>query len=98
MRHSRAVSFAEQINDEHLYDPRDVQRFNDADEYATMFIQHGQLGATFDEQRALHVWNASLTWRKEQRVYGRVSQRSVRVNIHLLVYRHFSPRVSCQLF
>lgn len=35
-----------------------------------MFIQHGQFQATFDEDRALRIFDASMSWRKEKNVYG----------------------------
>jgi hypothetical protein len=38
-----------------------------------MFIQHGQFGTSFDEDRALRIFNASMTWRKEHDVYGIIS-------------------------
>lgn len=61
-----------EINEGQLYDSRDIQRFNEIDEYALMFVQHGQLGTTFDETRALRVFNASMIWRRANRVYGKV--------------------------
>ncbi|CAF0777273.1 unnamed protein product [Adineta ricciae] len=61
--------FEKQIDEGQLYDPRDLQRFNEIDEYTMMFIRHGQFGATFDEDRAMSVFNASLSWRKEHHVY-----------------------------
>ncbi len=36
-----------------------------------MFIQHGQFGANFDQERALRVFNGSLSWRKRHHVYGK---------------------------
>jgi hypothetical protein len=36
-----------------------------------MFIQHGQFGASFDQDRALRVFNGSLSWRKRHHVYGK---------------------------
>ncbi len=35
-----------------------------------MFIQHGQFSSNFDEERALRIFNASMSWRKEHNVYG----------------------------
>jgi len=35
-----------------------------------MFIQHGQFGSTFDEDRALRIFNGAMSWRKEHNVYG----------------------------
>jgi hypothetical protein len=35
-----------------------------------MFIQHGQFGTSFDQERALRVFNGSLSWRKRHNVYG----------------------------
>ena len=36
-----------------------------------MFIQHGQFGKTFDQERALRVFDGSLSWRKRHNVYGK---------------------------
>ncbi|CAF1295579.1 unnamed protein product [Adineta steineri] len=63
-------NFEKQINEGQDYDPRDLQRFNEIDEFTTMFIQHGQFGSNFDEDRALKIFNASMSWRKEHSVYG----------------------------
>lgn len=62
----------EQITEGQKYDPRDLQRFNEIDEYTLMFIQHGQFSPEFDEDRALRIFNASMSWRKEHNVYGRI--------------------------
>lgn len=35
-----------------------------------MFIQHGQFGAEFDQERALHVFDTAMTWRKAHNAYG----------------------------
>ncbi|CAF4050655.1 unnamed protein product [Rotaria sp. Silwood2] len=61
--------FEKEIYEDELYDPRDIQRFNEIDEYTLMFIQHGQFGPNFDEDRALRVFNASMSWRKKHNVY-----------------------------
>ena len=70
----------EQIDEGQKYDPRDVRRFNEVDEYTTMFIQHGQFGTSFDEDRGLRIFNLAMSWRKENNVYGtdfiRLSNRS----------------------
>lgn len=71
-----SLSRLEQIEEGQLYDPRDLQRFNEIDEYTMMFIRHGQFGATFDEDRAMSVFNASLSWRKEHHVYGKETWKS----------------------
>jgi hypothetical protein len=63
----------EQINEGQEYDPRDIQRFNEIDDYTLMFIQHGQFGTSFDEDRALRIFNASMSWRKKHNVYGSIS-------------------------
>jgi len=65
--------FLEQISEGQEYDPRDIQRFNDIDEYTLMFIQHGQFNPTFDEDRALRIFDASMKWRKTHHVYGKNS-------------------------
>jgi hypothetical protein len=36
-----------------------------------MFIQHGQFGATFDQDRALRVFNGAMSWRKTNQVFGK---------------------------
>jgi hypothetical protein len=35
-----------------------------------MFIQHGQFGTSFNQDRALRIFNASMRWRKNNNVYG----------------------------
>jgi hypothetical protein len=35
-----------------------------------MFIQHGQFGLSFDEDRALRIFNSAMNWRKKHNVYG----------------------------
>lgn len=60
----------EQISEGQRYDPRDIRRFNEIDEYTTMFIQHGQFSANFDEDRACRIFHAAMSWRKENKVYG----------------------------
>jgi len=44
-------NLAKQITEGQEYDPRDITRFNEVDEYATLFIQHSQYGKTFDEKK-----------------------------------------------
>ncbi len=61
----------ENISEGQEYDPKDIQRFNEVDEYTLMFIQHGQFGTSFDQERALRVFNGSMTWRKQNNVYGK---------------------------
>lgn len=61
----------EQISEGHEYDERDIKRFNEIDEYTLMFIQHGQFGKTFDEKHALHHFHEAMTWRKQNKVYGK---------------------------
>ncbi|CAM4800151.1 unnamed protein product [Rotaria magnacalcarata] len=61
--------FQKQISDGQQYDRRDIQRFNHIDEYTLMFIQHGQFGTTFDKNRAFHIFDAAMTWRKTNNVY-----------------------------
>ncbi len=61
----------EQISEGQEYDPRDIQRFNEADGYTLMFIQHGQYGKTFDEKNALRHFHESMIWRKQKNVYGK---------------------------
>jgi hypothetical protein len=68
----------EQINEGQEYDSRDIQRFNEIDEYTLMFIQHGQFGQSFDEDRALRIFNASMSWRKKHNIYG--------INIELILF------------
>ena len=60
----------EQISQGQLYDARDIQRFNEIDAYTLMFIQHGQLGSSFDQDRALSVFDGSMSWRKRHDVHG----------------------------
>ncbi|CAF1035704.1 unnamed protein product, partial [Didymodactylos carnosus] len=51
------------------YDHRDIQRFNEIDDYTNMFIQHAQFSEKFNEQRALEVFNLAMIWRKNNSVY-----------------------------
>jgi len=59
-----------------------------------MFIQHGQFSSSFDEERALRIFNASMSWRKQNNVYGinfdknRTKNRLINIFI-LFFYRHF---------
>jgi hypothetical protein len=61
----------EELADGKEFDIRDIERFSRVDEYATMFIQHGQFGTDFNQERALRVFQAAMSWRNTQRVYGR---------------------------
>ncbi len=61
----------EQISEGQAYDARDIQRFNEVDQYTLMFIQHGQFGTSFNQDRALRIFDESLSWRKKQNVYGK---------------------------
>ncbi|CAF4688149.1 unnamed protein product [Rotaria sp. Silwood1] len=61
--------FEKEINEDERYDPRDIQRFNEIDEYTLMFIQHAQFGPNFNEDLAFRVFNASMSWRKKHNVY-----------------------------
>ncbi|CAF3610991.1 unnamed protein product [Rotaria sordida] len=61
--------FEKEINENELYDPHDIQRFNEVDEYTLMYIQHGQFGPDFDADRALQIFNISMSWRKSHNVY-----------------------------
>lgn len=63
----------EEIAEGQLYDARDLERFNTNDAYTLMFIQHGQFGTTFNEGRALHCFNGSLSWRKTHNVFGKTT-------------------------
>lgn len=70
LRISSSSFSLEQITEDHRYDPRDIQRFNELDAYTLMFIQHGQLGSSFDQDRALSVFDGSMSWRKRHDVHG----------------------------
>jgi hypothetical protein len=61
----------EQINEGEEYDPRDIKRFNEVDEYAQMFIQHAQYGKIFDTKKALQHFHEAMIWRKQNNVYGK---------------------------
>lgn len=61
----------EDISEGLLYDPRDIQRFNENDGYAMMFVQHGQYENTFDEKRALKIFHEAMIWRKQNNIFGR---------------------------
>jgi len=61
--------FEKQISEGQLYDARDIQRFNEIDDYTLMFIQHGQFGTSFDQERALRIFDGSMSWRKRHNVY-----------------------------
>ncbi len=70
MNYSR-IFCLESIQKGNEYDERDIQRFNEEDEYTLMFIRHGQYETTFNDKRALQYFNESMTWRKENNVYGK---------------------------
>ncbi|CAF2867549.1 unnamed protein product, partial [Rotaria sp. Silwood2] len=61
--------FEKQISEGEIYDARDIERFNKIDEYTLMFIQHGQFGTSFNQDRALHIFDESMSWRKQHNVY-----------------------------
>ncbi|CAF1345645.1 unnamed protein product [Rotaria magnacalcarata] len=61
--------FEKNISEGQLYDTRDLERFNTDDAYTLMFIQHGQFGTTFNEERALGCFDGSFSWRKRHNVY-----------------------------
>ena len=73
----------EEIADGQEYDPRDIQRFKEIDEYATMFIQHGQFQAEFDLDRALRIFHGAMTWRKRHHVYGKMRACSIFILLFL---------------
>ena len=62
---------AEEIAEGQEFDARDLQRFKDIDEYATMFLQHAQIAATFNQELALQIFHSAMSWRKKNNVYGR---------------------------
>ena len=64
-------SFPEELAEGKEFDIRDLERFHRVDQYAAMFIQHGQFGSEFDQERALRVFQAAMRWRNTQNVYGR---------------------------
>ncbi|CAF3824132.1 unnamed protein product [Rotaria sp. Silwood1] len=59
----------EQISEGEVYDQRDIERFNKIDEYTLMFIQHGQFATSFNQDRAFHIFDESMHWRKQHNVY-----------------------------
>ncbi|CAF4870001.1 unnamed protein product [Rotaria sp. Silwood1] len=61
--------FEKQISEGQLYDTRDIERFNTIDPYTLMYIQHGQFGTSFNQERALNFFNGSMSWRKRHNVY-----------------------------
>ena len=61
----------EQLSEGQQYDARDINRFHEVDEYTFMFIQHGQYGKTFDEQKSLRQFHDAMVWRKQNNVYGK---------------------------
>ena len=65
--------FSEEIAEGELLDASDVKRFNENDDYTLRFIQHGQHGTTFDQDRALRLFKGSMEWRKRHNVYGNTS-------------------------
>lgn len=65
------IFILEQISDGEEYDARDIQRFNENDQYPIMFVQHGQYGKTFDDKKALRHFNEAMVWRKQNNVYGK---------------------------
>jgi len=61
--------FSKQISEGKEYDPRDIKRFNEVDEHALMFVQHGQYGKKFDEKDALDTFHEAMKWRKQHNTY-----------------------------
>ena len=45
-----------------------------------MFIEHGQFSETFDQERALRVFNGSLSWRKRHNTYGNDKHKNAKTN------------------
>ncbi|CAF0887368.1 unnamed protein product [Adineta ricciae] len=62
-------TYEKEIAEDEKIDARDLQRFNENDDYTLRFIQHGQHGTTFDQERALRLFKASMEWRKRHNVY-----------------------------
>ena len=79
----------EQIS-EGVYDPRDLKRFNEIDDYTLTFIQHGQFGTSLNRDRVLHVFDAAMSWRKRHNVYGKKFRlmQNIRNEIFLVI-RYF---------
>ncbi len=50
-----------------------------------MFIQHGQFGTNFNQEKALRIFNGSMTWRKENNVYGKTTKSSIICNKSLFL-------------
>ena len=75
----RFAFFLEEIKNGE-FDARDLQRFNEIDAYTLMFIQHGQFGETFDEERAFRIFHGSMSWRKPQNVYGRRRRKTTKTS------------------
>ena len=42
------------------------------------------LVAEFDEDRALRIFNASMSWRKEHNVYGRILINELRIILYII--------------
>lgn len=63
--------FLEEIAAGNEFDANDIQRFNEVDDYVRMFIRHGQFQENFNSKRALHVFHDAMSWRKQNKVFGR---------------------------
>jgi hypothetical protein len=94
----------EEISEGQVYDPRDIQRFNEVDGYALMFIQHGQYGKTFDEKKALRIFHDAMIWRKQNNTYGKFTKDQC-LFFKLINFRYFTRtipsrihRTTCNLF
>jgi hypothetical protein len=61
----------EELAEQNLYNINDIQRFNEIDAYARMFIEHAQNGKTFDENKACRLFHDTMLWRQTNNVYGR---------------------------
>jgi len=72
-----------------LFNADDLKRFNEVDEYTLMFIQHGQFGTSFNQDRALRVFEGSLSWRKRHNVFGKNELLKLSIEFFVLNFRYF---------
>ena len=63
-----------------------------------MFIQHGQFGSSFDQDRAFNVFNGAMSWRKRHDVHGRHFGNKSNGLLSFSFDRYFDKCISNRLF
>lgn len=62
--------YSEEISENTIFNANDIKRFNEIDDYASMFIKHAKHGKAFDLKRAFRIFHDAMIWRKQSNIYG----------------------------